>query len=122
MSGPVPNAKPEHLLIHYFLANGPNHKVRIIFNEDNLYNYDNFLEYDKQQLLGMRRQKYNVRTPFNSRKINLINDVLLYYQFMRNNNNEVMVENPDQWVREFKDWRDLGKPKSIAAFTPKQKQ
>ena len=39
------------------------------------------------------------------------------------NNNEVMAENPDQWVEEdFEDWIDLGKPKSIANFTPEQKR
>ena len=58
-----------------------------------------------------------------ARYITSINNVLLYYQFMRNNNNEVMVENSDQWVTEdFEDWRCLGKPKSIAAFTPEQKR
>ena len=42
---------------------------------------------------------------------------------MINNNNEVMAENPNQWVKEvFKDWMILGKPKSIADFTPEQKR
>ena len=71
----------------------------------------------------MNCKQGNVTVPFIHRYIKTINNVLLYYQFIINNNNEVMAENPDQWVEEdYNDWKYLGKPKSIAVFTPGQKR
>ena len=118
MSGPAHDAKLEHLLIYYFYATGPNHKIPLMFKENELYQFENFIGYDKQRLLDMRRQKDNVSTPFDDLRIKLINNVLLYYHFMRNNNNKVMAENPDQWgKRDFKKYKkSRGFPTSTAAY------
>ena len=66
-----------------------------MFKENNFYQFDVSTSCDKQGFLEMKRKKNNVTVPFNDQQIKLINNTLLYYQFMGNNNNEVMVENPD---------------------------
>ena len=123
MSGPAPDAKLEHLLTHYFLASRPEHEIQLIIKENNFYQFKDFTACEEQSFLDMNRKKGNVMVPFDRRYIKSINDALLYYQFMINNNNEVITENPDQLVKEdFENWRDLAKPKSIAVFTPEQKR
>ena len=110
ISGPAPDAKLEHLLIHYFYATSPNDEIRLMFKENDFYQFKDFIGYE-QRLLDMRRQ------PIFLKKIKMINDVLLYYYFIRNNNNEVMVENPDQWVkRDFNIWKSEEYPTSTAAY------
>ena len=44
--------------------------------------------------------------------------VLLYYNFMYENDNDALIEEPDQWVMvDFKKWRSRGYSKSTAAYT-----
>ena len=52
-----------------------------MFKENELYQFKDFVGYDKQLLLDMRCQLHNVSTPFDDTRIKLINDVLLYYHF-----------------------------------------
>ena len=115
MNGPTPDVKLEHLLIHYLYGSK---QIRPMFKENELYQFKDFIGYDKQRLSDMRRQKNDVSTPFDDMRIKLINNVLLYYHFMRNNNNKVMAENPDQWgKRDFKKYKkSRGFPTSTAAY------
>ena len=114
----APNAKLEHLLKYWFLANGPNHEIQLMFKEYDLTDYDKFLGYDKQLLLDIKRKKHYVSILFNNQKIKMINDVLLYYKFMSKNKDNVIAEDPVQWVMdEFKEWRINGFPISNAAYT-----
>ena len=90
--------KLEHLLNNWFHAKDGNHEIRLMFKKNDLYQFKDFVGYNKQLLLGMRRQKHNVSTPFNGQMIKMINNKLLYHCFMRRNNDKVTAENPNQWV------------------------
>ena len=111
----VPNPKIEHMLKHWFFVSGPDHKIWLMFQECDIDSYEKFIGYDKQIILDMRHKKKNQFIPLNNRKIKMINDVLLYYNFMRKNKDNMMAENPDQWVMEdFNQWRNGGFPISTA--------
>ena len=97
--------KLEHLLNNWFHAKDGNHEIRLMFKENDIYQFKDFVRYDVQLLYGMRRQKHNVSTPFKRGNIKKISNVLLYYRFMRNEDN-AMAQDPVQWVRiDFKKWR-----------------
>ena len=42
MSGPAPDAKLEHLLNHYLFASRPEHAIRLMFKENNFYQFKDF--------------------------------------------------------------------------------
>ena len=65
-----------------------------MFTENDLYDFEEFTSIVKQGLLELRRKKGNTMAAFNDQKITLIHDVILYYQFLGNSNNEVLVEDP----------------------------
>ena len=71
-----------------------------MFKENDFYQFKDFTACEEQRFSNMKRKKDNGKVPFNSLEIKLLNNTLLFYQFMRNNNNEVMAKIPDQWVRE----------------------
>ena len=89
-----------------------------MFDECDLVNFDNFIGYDKQRFWDIAALKHTITTPINSKKIKMISDVLLYYQFMRKNGDKQMAENFNQWVMgDFKDWRVKGYPTSNTGYT-----
>ena len=52
-------------------------------------------------------------------RINLIVDRIEYIRFHEANRDYDLAANPTSWNRtDFTGWRAMGKPKSIAAFTP----
>ena len=55
--------------------------------------------------------------------IHRIVESIEYTRFHEANRDYDLVADPTSWNKEdFKDWRHLGKPKCIAAFTPEQKR
>ena len=96
--------KLEHLLKNYFHAEDDNHEIRLMFKENDIYQFKDFVRYDVQLLYGMRRQKHNVSIPFKRINIKKVSNVLLYYRLMRNEDN-AMAQDPVQWVWiDFRKW------------------
>ena len=97
--------KLKHLLKNWFHGNDGNHESCLMFKDNDIYQFKDFVKYDVQLLYGKKRQKHNISTPFKSINVKKISNVLLYYRFMRNEDN-AMVQDPVQWVMiDFKRWR-----------------
>ena len=111
------DTKLKHLLTTYFLAINNKHEVRKIFSENDFYQFEEFISWDKQALIEMRRKKNNTMVGFNNQKITLIHDVIFYYNFLQSETRtKALAEEPTQWVREdFKTWRDQGCHPNIAS-------
>ena len=69
-----------------------------MFIENNILFFDNLMVCDKKIPLDWKRKKDTNTFGFNSQRIKLINNVILYYDFMYQNDDDVVAENPDQWV------------------------
>ena len=76
--------KMEHFLEHYFLLKGNNHEIQKMFTAVNFYDFEEFTSCNKQHFVEMERTTTGGKTHhFNERKINLLNNVVLYYNFLR---------------------------------------
>ena len=73
---------------------------------------------DKEILKKMKHKKGTSSIAgFTNVMLKLINDVLLYYNFHYENDDDTLVEEPSQWVmRDFRKWRSTGCPKSAATY------
>ena len=110
--------KFKYLLINYFRAIGNNHEIQQIFVENNILFFDDLTVCNKPILLGQKRKDRINTVGFKDQRINLINNVILYYDFVCQNDNDVVAEEPDQWVMAaFKKQRSRGCPKSTATYT-----
>ena len=67
----------------------------------------------------MKRKQGNPRIDaFTDAKLKLVNDVLLYYNFLYKDNEKKLAEEPNQWVRrDFNKWKTQGYPLSTSAYT-----
>ena len=58
---------------------------------------------------------------FTAGKLKLVNNVLLYYNFLYADGGKVLAKDPTQWVRgTFRQWKTLGYPVSTAALNTSQ--
>mmetsp|Transcript_55057 Transcript_55057/g.61567 ORF Transcript_55057/g.61567 Transcript_55057/m.61567 type:complete len:307 (+) Transcript_55057:171-1091(+) len=121
MAGSRLDAKLEYLLSHYVLPIDDNHEIQQMFTENDFYQFKEFTRCDKQSFLENKRKKGNVTVGFKDQKIKFIHDVRLYYKFVRENGDKIMVENPDQWIEEdFEEWLDKERHPSNAVYTGSQ--
>ena len=92
-----------------------------MFSECNLYDFKVFTSCDKQSFVEMKRPKNNGNriARFNDWKINLINNVCLYYHFLRSDTTtKALVDDPENWVEDdFMIWRDQGRHPNAASYT-----
>ena len=86
--------KLEYLLNNWFFAKGVNHEIRLMFKEHDIIDSEELVTYDKQFIVDLGRQKNNVSTPLNKRKIKMILHVILYYKFMCRNKNKAIAKDP----------------------------
>ena len=90
---------------------------------NHILNYKSFKQLNKKQLLNMTRNVNGTPTKLFGRRVKHVVDGIEYMKFHEANRDYDLAADPTSWNREdFKDWRCLGNPKSIAAFTPKQKR
>ena len=70
-------------------------------------------------LKKMKHKKGSSRVDaFTEGKLKLVNDVLLYYSFLYQDDEDALAEEPSQWVMgDFRKWRSRGCRKSTAAYT-----
>ena len=70
-----------------------------------------------QFLRNMKTKKGNNRVNvFNERKLKLVNDVSLYYNFLYQDDKDALAEDPTQWnIAAFKKWISRGYPLSTDA-------
>ena len=114
------DANMEHFLEHYFLAKGNNHEIRKMFTAVDFYDFKEFTPCNKQHFVEMEQTTTIGKTiRFNSRKINLINNVSLYYHFLQSDSTtKALADDPENWVvDDFKTWRDRGRHPDVASYT-----
>ena len=76
----------DHVLTEYCLVIGVNHKVRQMFKENDLYQFEDFVICDTQSLTGMERKNHNTTVGFVHRKRTQIYNVIIYYKFLQSDN------------------------------------
>ena len=110
MSAPF-DKKLEHLLNTYYYIKSDKHEIWQVFVENNILTYDEFV--DSQNLESLRKMKYTKGTTsvdaFSSGKLILVNNVLLYYNFLRQEGQGTTADDSTLWDKaDFRDWKRNG--------------
>ena len=106
------------MLNNWLFAKGANHEIRLMFKENNIADFEEFLTYNRDIILAMRRKKNSVTTPLDKQKIKLILDAIQYYKFTYRNGDKTIAADPTQRIlEELKDWKLNGYPRSTAMHT-----
>ena len=108
MSSPF-DTKLEHLLNNYLSSTGVNHSVRQAFIYEDILTFEVFTACcSLENIKTFQRDdgNNNIVPAFNIAKLTLITNARLYYTFLINNNQEVLAEDPVQWVKcDFRKWK-----------------
>ena len=59
MADPRLDKQLDHVLEEFCLAVGVNHEIRQMFKENDLYQFEDFVNYDMKSLQEMKRKKGN---------------------------------------------------------------
>ena len=73
-----------------------------MFSENDFYDSEEFTSCDKQSFEEIERPRNNRKIDrFNSQKINLINNVSLYYYFLwSDSTTKTLADDPENWVED----------------------
>ena len=116
MSSPF-DTKLEHVLNNYLSSTGVNHSIRQAFNYEDILTFEVFTACCSLENIKtfQRNDGTNVVQAFSNAKLKQISDVPLYYTFLMNDNQEVLAEDPVQWVKsDFRKWKSKGCPIATA--------
>ena len=119
----VSDPKFEHLLTYYFMAIGDQHDIRQAFIQNQIVNFETFINScTLQYLRDMQMTKGNSSgDALNKAKLKLVNEVLLYYQFLYADQEYAKADDPIQWIKQdFKIWKIQGYHVSTAAYNASQ--
>ena len=73
--------KLDHILEEFVLARGGNHKIKQVFKEENLINFEVFQNYELDHVKEMKRKQGNTTKSLNNQKVIMVYNVIRYYQF-----------------------------------------
>ena len=108
MSSPF-DTKLEHVLNNYLNATGADHHIRKTFIQEEILTFEDFTFGCTVENIKTFQQDdgtNNLVHAFSSVKLTLITNVILYYNFLIDDNQEVLAEDPVNWVLlDFKRWR-----------------
>ena len=88
----------DHVLEELLLAKGGNHEIRQMFKECNVYQFEDFVEYEVEQIEEMKRKQHNATKTFDTQKVTQVYNMIRYYNFLQSNN-IVLAEDPENWVK-----------------------
>ena len=111
--------KLEHLLKNYFCATGDQHDTWQTFIQNDILTFDLLIGMCTLQFLrNMKLKKGNNSVnALNEGKLKLVNDVLLYYNFLYQDDKDALAEDPTQLdVKAFRKWKSRGYPLSTDAY------
>ena len=115
-SDPSLDKKLDNILEEFLLAKGGNHKIRQIFKEENIYQFEDFIDYTVEDLEALRRKLHNTMKGFSKRKVTQIYNVICYYKFLRDADIN-LAEDPENWaMADFRKWIDKGCHPTVASF------
>ena len=111
--------KLDHVLEEFLLAKGEKHEIRQMFNECNVYQFDDFVDYELEHIQAMKRKQHNTMKGFDSRKVTQVYNVICYYNFLLSDpQNSDLAEDPENWVwKDFKLWKHHGRHPTVASAT-----
>jgi len=114
MSSPF-DTKLEHVLSNYLSANGVNHDIRKAFIHEQIFTFEEFFCCcDVENIKTFQRDNGTTLVQaFSNSKLKMIGNVLLYCLFLMNDSQEVLAQNPVNWVKgDFIKWKT--KPRGTA--------
>ena len=117
------DAKLEHLLTNYSSAIGDQHDIRKTFIQNDILTFDLLINTCTLVILkNMKLQKGNNSVDaFTDEKLKLVNNVLLYYTFLYQDDEDALAEDPTQWDKgDYRKWKSRGYPLSTDAYNASQ--
>ena len=101
--------KLDHVLREFLLAKGVNHKTRQMFKENNIYQFEDFIDYTVEDLEDLRRILPNSTKGFSRRKVTQIYKVIRYYNSLQDAD-ATLEDDPENWAMpDFRLWIDNGR-------------
>ena len=102
------DTKLEHLLTNYLSTKGDKHDIWQVFIENDILTYD--LLINSCTLVIMNKMKQKKGKPhvdaFTDGKLKLVNNIVLYYNFLCQDDEYTLAEDPIQWVKaDFRKWK-----------------
>ena len=93
------DTKLEHLLTNYFIAIGNQHDIRQAFIQNGIIIFDLLTGMCTLQFLRNMQLKKGTDSgdALNGGKLKLVNDVLFYYTFLYQDDEDTLVEDPTWW-------------------------
>ena len=103
------DAKLEHVLTHFLGATGADHHIQKACINKQILNFEDFTDGCTLENIKTFQQDdgtNNLVQAFSSVKLTLVTNVILYYDFLQHDNQEVLAEDPINWVKaDFRKWR-----------------
>ena len=103
------DAKLEHVLTHYLSATGADHHIRKAFIHEKILTFDKFTDGCTVENIKTFQQddgNNNLVQAFSSLKLTLVTNVILYDDFLQDDSQEALAEDPVNWVKaDFRKWR-----------------
>ena len=122
MSAPF-DKKLEHLLNTLLYVKSDKHEIWQTFVENVILSYDEFVDTrNLESLKKLKRKKGNNSVvAFTDAKLILVNNALLYYNFLRQEGEVAAANDPNLWDKDdFRDWKSDGFPVSTKARNASQ--
>ena len=96
------DAKLKHVLTHYLNTTEADHHIRKACIHKQILTFDEFTDGCTVENIKTFQQddgNNNLVQAFSSVKLTLITNVILYYDFLMNDNQEISAEDPVDWVK-----------------------
>ena len=74
--------KFDYVLDKFLLAKGGNHEIRQMFKEENIYQFEDFVGYEVEDLEDLRQKFHDTQKGFAKRKVIQVYNVIRYYKFL----------------------------------------
>ena len=117
------DTKLEYLLDTYLYVKSDKHEIWQTFVKNDTLSYDEFVDtHTLESLKQMKQKKGNSSvTAFTDGKLVLVNNVLLCYNFLRQDGEVATANHPTLWDKDdFRDWKSDGFPVSTKALNSSQ--
>ena len=100
--------KLDHVLQEFLFTKGERHEIRLMFTACDLYQFEDFVDYELEHIQKMRRKSNGGTKSFDDRKVTQIYNVIRYAAYLRRDqSSEVLAEDPENWVpKDFRLWKD----------------
>ena len=105
------------MLNNYLSATGVDHDIRKAFIHEQIFTFEDFTRgCDVENIKTFQQNDVtSLVQAFSNVKLKMISHVLLYYQFLMNDSQENLAENPVIWVKsDFTKWITLPIPRGTA--------